>query len=287
MKTLSNWHKSIAIILSASLLGGCVSMITDRFANNLSAAILNQDDPETVRDGAPAYLLLLDSLVLDAPDNPDVLRASATLYGTYATIFVSDTERSQRLATKAYQQARTAICSEHKALCANERGNPDAFREQLAALRIGDIDLLYTWGTSWAGWIQTHRNDWNAIADLPRVEQVMKRVIELDETHDWGRAHVYLGVINSQLPPSLGGKPDIGRAHFEQAINISNGRDLIAHVEFARTYARLVFDQELHDRLLNDVLTMDERVNSLILSNALAKREADKLLQTSAAYFED
>ena len=36
---------------------------TNEMAENLSAAILNQDDPETVRDGAPAYLLMLDSFI--------------------------------------------------------------------------------------------------------------------------------------------------------------------------------------------------------------------------------
>ena len=38
-------------------LGGCASLVssaTARMADNITVAILNQDDPETVRDGAPA-----------------------------------------------------------------------------------------------------------------------------------------------------------------------------------------------------------------------------------------
>lgn len=287
MNMKTHWHRMLPLLLALSLLGGCVGMITDRFANNLSAAILNQDDPDTVRDGAPAYLLLLDSLVLDAPDNPDVLRASANLYSTYATIFVSDPERAKRLASKALQQARSAICVEYDELCRHERATPDTFTHYLKTVSVSDIDLLYTWGAAWAGWIQTHRTDWNAVADLPRVEMIMKQVIALNEEHDWGRAHVYLGVINAQLPPSLGGKPDVGRHHFERAIEISKGKDLIAHVEFARTYARLLFDQELHDRLLNEALAMVDRVDGLVLSNTLAKQEAQKLLDSSFAYFEE
>ena len=36
-------------------------------------------------------------------------------------------------------------------------------------------------------------------------------------------------------------------------------------VEFARTYARLVYDRELHDRLLEDVLAADPDVPGLTL----------------------
>ena len=42
-------------------------------ADNLSVAVLNQNDPETVRDGAPAYLLLLDSFLEGSPDDPDLI----------------------------------------------------------------------------------------------------------------------------------------------------------------------------------------------------------------------
>ena len=39
-----------------------------------------------------------------------------------------------------------------------------------------------------------------------------------------------------------------------RAVEISGGRNLMAKVLFARHYARLVFDQGLHDRLLGEVL---------------------------------
>ena len=38
---------------------------------------------------------------------------------------------------------------------------------------------LYALGGAWAVWIQAHREDWNAIADIPKVEAVLGRVVEL------------------------------------------------------------------------------------------------------------
>ena len=50
------------------------------------------------------------------------------------------------------------------------------------------------------------------------------------------------------------GSPTSRAQHFERALELSGGRDLSIKVEYARRYARLVFDQELHDRLLTEVL---------------------------------
>jgi hypothetical protein len=85
--------------------------------------------------------------------------------------------------------------------------------------------------------------------------------------------------MRTQLPPALGGKPERGRTHFDQALKFSGGRDLMAKVEYARRYARLVFNQELHDRLLKEVLAADPREPDLTLSNVLAQEQARELLQ--------
>ena len=56
------WPSVIAVVSSLFLSTGCMSMISNSMSNTLSNAILNQDDPLLVRDGAPAYLLLIDGL---------------------------------------------------------------------------------------------------------------------------------------------------------------------------------------------------------------------------------
>ena len=69
--------KSITVLAFSLLLGACsVTQLPD----NLSRAMLNQDDPEVVADGAPAYLLMLDALILTYPENERFLLAGAQLY---------------------------------------------------------------------------------------------------------------------------------------------------------------------------------------------------------------
>lgn len=266
---------------------GCAAMASHRLAGQLGQAILNQDDPATVRAGAPAYLLLLDGLIEDSPNDPALLTAGARLYGAYASAFVEEPERARRLSARARDYARRALCLGHAELCAKDQGRYDEFAPALVSLTRADVPLVYTYAAAWAGWIEARRGDWTAVADLPKVEALMRRVAALDETFERGRAHLYLGVMRTQLPPALGGRPEDGRVHFERAIALSHDRDLVAKVEFAERYARLMFDRALHDRLLDEVVRADPKEPGLTLSNILAQERARRLLATAAEYFQE
>jgi hypothetical protein len=273
----------LCLILAA--VAGCAAGLTQHLPENLSMAILNQDDPEIVRTGAPAYLLLLDGLIEGDADNSHLLRAAADLYGSYATVFVDDPDRARHLSDRALQYARKAMCTDHPGVCTDATAPYDKFTAVLDELDKDDVPRLYSLGAAWAGWVQAHNDNWQALADIAKIEAVMRRVVQLDENYQHGRAHLYLGIFNTRLPPTMGGQPDQGRSHFEKAIAISDGRDLIDKVEFARRYARLVYDKKLHDSLLREVLAAEPSAEGLTLSNVLAQRQARRLLATSDEYF--
>lgn len=276
----------VALFGLALLLGGCGGM-TQRFAGNLSGAMMDSDDPLIVESGSASYLLLLDALVRQDPDSAAFRQAAASLNSAYAGAFVKDPARAAALTTKALDYATEALCLEHEALCGVRTLPVTDLVQRLGELDDADDDVpgLYTLGAAWAGWIQAHSDDFNAVADLPRVEALMNRVIALDERYQSGAAHLYLGVIATAIPPALGGRPEQGRAHFERALALSDGHNLMAKVYFAKNYARGVFDRELHDRLLNEVLATDPRWPGWTLSNTLAKKEAGALLQSADEYF--
>ena len=111
-------HSLLPAMLSTLILGGCVSMATERMAQNLSQAMLNQSDPEVVRQGAPAYLLLIDAFIADNPEDPDQLVVGAELYSAYAGGLVTDQVRLRSLTTQAMDYASRAFCPQQKAVCA-------------------------------------------------------------------------------------------------------------------------------------------------------------------------
>lgn len=267
---------------------GCSSIAASAaggLADNLSTAILNQDDPETVRDGAPAYLLLMDSFIEGSPDNSDMLQSAANLYAAYGAVFVHDVERSKRLTRRAFDYGSRALCVEHRPACAWGDLSFDAYAQGLGTLSQDHISSLYSYTVSWLAYTRAHADDWKTLAELPKVEATLNRVFELDPGFQSGNVHLYLGILKTLRPPALGGKPEEAKMHFETAIELSHGKNLGAKVEFARSYARLLYDRELHDRLLTEVLDAEAIAPGLTLLNTLAQREARELLEGADDYF--
>lgn len=276
--------KHLTTAVFCLLLGACS---VTKLPDNLSRAMLNQDDPEVVAAGAPAYLLMLDALILTYPENERFLLAGAQLYGAYAGVFAQDEEQAKTMANKSLAYARRALCEYDDEACALVDGQAD---DLLPGLKRNysedDINIFYAYGAAWAGWVQANTDDWNAVAQVGKVKTLMSWVADYAEDYDNGTVQVYLGVLESQLPPSVGGKPDVGKAHFEKAIALSNNQHLMAKVLYAEQYARLMFEQELHDRLLKEVLDADPYAEGLTLINHLAQRQAAILLAESSDYFE-
>ncbi len=289
IKTLEK-HVSTLTLISIILLfltacSSIVSSTTGKMANNLSYTILNSDDPKTVADGAPAYLLLMDSFLIDSDNEPKLLQSGAILYGAYSSIFVSDPIREKKMANKAKTYALQALCLTDESFCDLENLDFQSFSKLIKDINKNNMSSWYILGTTWAGWIKANSGSMAAVADLPRVTLIMNRIVKLDDDWQNGQAHLYLGVLNTLLPPALGGKPEKGQYHFKHAIQLTKGKDLTAKVLYAEKYARLMFEQELHDELLQEVIEADPYFKNLTLMNILAQEKAKELLATSPDYF--
>jgi len=271
-----------------ALLGGCASIASRAaagFAESLGEAILEQDDPELVRAGAPAYLMALDGLARNSPDNPAVLAAAANLHAAYAVTFVSDEARAARMAARARGYGRQALCAAERRSCDLAALPYDDFVSRLETIRPRSADALFSFAIASLAYLRTHSEDWSSLGDLPRIERVLERLLEIGSEDMLGSVNMYLGVLNSLRPPALGGRPETGRAYFEAALALTERRDLSVHVEFARGYARLVYDRELHDALLAEVLHSPAEAPGLTLFNTLAKHQAEELLASANDYF--
>ncbi len=270
------------LLASAFTLQGCSLARVD---DNLPYGVLNNNDLQLVAEGLPTYLLMVDGLIENWPESESLLASGADLYGAYAGLFVEDPARARKLSTKALDYAFRAACASDGDYCDLRGLSVPEFEALLEDAGEKDVPMLFTLGGAWAGYIQANTSDWNAVAELGRVEAIMERIVTLDEGYQYGQAHMYLGVLNSILPASLGGKPDVAQTHFEKAVALSGGKNLLAPVLYAENYARLVFDRELHDRLLNEVLAADPDVHGLTLQNTYAQQEAEALLADADEYF--
>ena len=257
--------------------------MTSQMAGNLADTIANSRDVQTVKEGIPAYLLLIDSFLRSSPNDPKLLMAAARLNDSFS-MFVDD-KRAGLLTAKALRYALKAACISHKPACHMRKMPFDQFRKMVDGLHRKNVPAMYAAGVAWTSWIQANSGDWNAIGQLGRVKYLMKKIVALDETWDNGGPQLYLGGLETVLPASMGGHPEQGRKHFERAIQISDGKYLMDKVIYAQQYAKLTFNRKLFERLLKEVLAADPVVPGMTLANEVAQQKARALLASAKDYF--
>jgi hypothetical protein len=272
----------------AGTLSGCASLVSglaSDFAEDLSAAVRNQDDPQTAKAAIPSYMVLVDSRIERNPDDPKLLAAAANLYASYGAVFAEEPARAARLTARARRYGLRAMCLRYDDACDWRSDNYEEFAESLEGVGTRDAEFLYTYGVATLAYLRAHSDDWDTLAELPQVEALFERYLEIAGDEASPSTHTYMGILLTLRPPALGGKPEEARSHFEKAIAMSDGRDLSAKVEYARGYAKLLYERELHDRLLEEVLEADPYADGLTLSNVLAQQDARVLLAEADAYF--
>jgi len=248
---------------------------------------MNFEDPQTVGEAMPTLLILADSMANGEDASPYALFAAAKMYGAYSSAFAySNKKRQKTLTTKGLSYAERGSCSFSSHWCSVRSMQSDQFNAFLKTLNKQDVEVAYAYGASLLSYIDAHNDDWAVIADLSKASELMEFVAKHDEGYDNAGPLLYLGAIATTLPPAMGGKPETGKKHFERAIEITQGRNLLIKVEYARRYARMTFNKELHHQLLTDVLSADPKHQGLTLMNAWSQEEAEKLLNDENNYFD-
>ena len=149
------------------------------------------------------------------------------------------------------------------------------------------LNLSSGWlGQCWAGWLMHNRHDLQAFVAISKVEAILNRTLELDESYNYAGPHLLLGAFYGGRSKLLGGKPDKARGHFDKCLELNQHKFLMAKVLYAKTYAVQMQDRTLFKKLLTEV--MDAPADILPeqrLANAVAKQKAQKLLESADELF--
>lgn len=267
-------------------LSSCASLITGTVIKPTVGNLQQQQDIDLVCEGAPAYLLMLDSMLVSSPESQDLLLIATQSYCAYTAALEEcggSDQRINAMADKAKLYGQRLL----RPLLPIDRKDDDAaYAKHLAKLSAGDVPELF-WGASgWLTWVLRQKGSPAAIADIVPIEKIMARLLELDESFQGGSIHLFFGAYHAAKPEMLGGRPDLSASHFDKALTISKRRFLLTQTTYAATLARMTMDHELHDRLLQEVLTYPlDSAPEFGLSNRIAVRRAKRLLAEN--YFQD
>jgi hypothetical protein len=268
-------------------LQGCVSSskmtiaATASLLEDIVAATNKQSDLRIVQQGTPAYLMLLDGMVESWPENERILLAAAQGYASYASVFIEDDDQAH--ANLLYGRAKVYALQalDTRGLKQPRKSRFDQFEERLAKTNAGDVPYLFWSASIWGSWISLNRDSMAAIAELPRVERMMNRVLELDEGFHYGGPHLFMGIWYASRPAMAGGDLKRSQQHFQRAVELGKGQFLMAYIYYAENYAKNARDKKLYISLLQQVLDSPvDAVAELTLSNSVAQRKARQMLET-------
>ena len=230
-----------AAFLSAVATGCSVRrMAVNRLSDALAAGgttFASDDDPELVKAAAPFSLKLMESLLDENPKHAGLLFATASGFTQYAYAFVQQDademeENDLAAATEMRARARRLYIRARnyglRGLEVNHRGFEKALRnDPKAAVRAGKVDdvrLLYWTAVSWGAAISVSKDNPDLIGELPIVEALIDRALELDESFDRGAIHSFLVSYEMSRPGAEGKPEERARRHFERAMELSGGQ---------------------------------------------------------------
>jgi predicted anti-sigma-YlaC factor YlaD len=251
-----------------------------------------EDDPELVKAAVPFSLKLMESLLAQSPNHRGLLLATASGFTQYGFAFVQQEAdeleqkdfaaaqamrgRARRLYLRARDYGLRGLEASHQGFTGQLRADPVHAARQ--ALR-SDVPLLYWTAASWAAAISLAKDEPDLIADLPLVEALVDRALELNEAFDSGAIHGFLITYEMARQTGAGDPAARARRHFERLVEITGGRQAAPFVSLAESVALPRQDRKEFVALLNRALEVKADAQpEWRLANLIMQRRARWLL---------
>jgi predicted anti-sigma-YlaC factor YlaD len=286
------WACALSLLLSGcSIRRFAVNKVGDALAGS-GTTFASDDDPELIKAAAPFSLKLMESLLDESPRHKGLLFATASGFTQYAYAFVQQDAdeleekdvsaatdlraRARRLYLRARNYGLRGLEVEHSGFQKALASNP---KTAVAVTRAKDVPLLYWTAVSWAGAISVSKDNPVFIADLPKVEALIDRALELNETFDRGAIHTFLITYEMSRTGATGDPAERSRKHFERALELSNGQMAAPLVSFAEAVCVQRQDLAEFKSLLDRALAIDPDAKpEWRLTNLVLQRRARWLL---------
>lgn len=294
MKRISKFTGYVgAMVLCLLLSSGCMvvrrgaAKAVGNASAQLAGGFMYQDDLALVKEGTPAFLLMLDALAASHPDNAAILMAAADAQMAYATAFVAqeDKARAKAMYAKAKNYGIAALSKNKRFAAAVGGASQEAFDDSLRYFKKQDAPWMFSTSMSWVMWIIANSDSPAAFGDLPKVLALVERTRQLDPDVRNGGIDMFYGIYYVVMPLGGGRDLDKARAHFERSIDVAGADYLLNKVTYAEFYARYAFDEELFKSILDGVLAADPQRPEYTLMNTVAKQRAAALLEQMEDWF--
>ena len=282
----------MALILSScSLKMYAVNRMGDAMAGS-GSTFARDDNPELIRAATPFSLKLMESLLAESPEHRGLLLAAARGFTQYGYAFIQqdadevendDLHRAielRRYARRLYLRARDyglrGLETSHEGIRDELYRDPES---AVQGLVMEDVPLIYWTAASWGKAISLSKDNPDLIADLPQMESLIYRALELEEAYDHGAIHVFLIALESSRAGKAPEEQKQVRLHFRRAVELSRGMLAAPLVTMAENISVGTQDRKEFTDLLNRALAIDaDAIPEWRLNNLIMQRRAAWLL---------
>lgn len=268
------WLTPILIIVVA-LLQGCSirKMALRKAADALSGSgevFSSDNDPELIGEALPFTLKLMESLLAEEPHHAGLLLSLASGFAQYSYAFVQqeaerlendNLDRARELAARSgrlYERARNyglrGLEVRHPGFTNILVADPRAAAQMAST---SDVPLLYWSAAAWAGAVSQYKDDPAVVGDLPKVEALLYRALDLDPDWSLGTIHTLLITYEMSSTTSEGDPVERATRHFERALALSDGRLAAPFINYAESVCVATEDRQAFEKALRQALSID------------------------------
>jgi predicted anti-sigma-YlaC factor YlaD len=153
-------------------------------------------------------------------------------------------------------------------------------------LTAREVPLLYWTASAWGGAISLSKDQPELVAQVPAVEALIDRALELDEAYSRGAIHTFLVTYEMSRRGAASEPAERARRHFERAVELSGGRDAAPFVALAEAVCVQKQDLQGFEALLARALAVDPDADpDARLVNLVMQRRARWLLSLRSDLF--
>jgi predicted anti-sigma-YlaC factor YlaD len=274
-----------------------IKMVADTLSEGTSS-FATDDDPELIKDALPFGLKTMEGLALQLPTHRPLLGSLAVGFTSYSAGFIQpeirglenvdlDLARAQKVRAR-----RMFIRARDYGLRALETTYPNLRQRLLEDPKAAlvktvkkDVPDLYWTAAAWGSAISLGKDQMDLVADVPIVDAMIHRALELNEPWDAGALTEFMIAFESR-GEAQGGSLERARTYFNRTMELAGGKRISPLVSLAENVSITTQNRAEFETLLDEALAFDcDKYPETRLVNLLAQKRARQLKALAGSLF--
>jgi len=299
MKVIFKLFGLSLLFCGCSLNSLAVNALADALSEGNGTAYSSDDDPQFVSEALPFGLKTMEMVLESTPEHYNLLVATAAGFVKYGYAFVLypaeefeysdfkawqvEKKRAKNFFLRARSYGLRALSVEFPSFSLQLRENP---QKALKTVNEENVPALYWTAAAWASALSMDKSDMTLVGDLPLIEAMMQRALELDESWNNGTLHEFFIVFAASKPKAAANGYSVSKEHFERAMELNKSKSISPLVSLAESVAIPQQNRDKYNLLLKQALDFDvDKFPERRLENIIAQRRASRLLKNVDQYF--